>query len=160
MPFGSDALSLMAEPRRVEAVGAARQQRRPTSPQGTPLAGGETPPHRTAGAPSARTSGPRSSGAANGGARPERSWPPPVRPARPLGPSDRLASHVVVAHGAFGPCRRALGGSGSLMIVPSLIADDRTDSREGHLPVVPRPFMIGEIDPGKGFAHVLDDTTL
>jgi hypothetical protein len=25
---------------------------------------------------------------------------------------------------------------------------------------MPRPFMIGQIDPGKGFVHVLDDTTL
>jgi hypothetical protein len=46
------------------------------------------------------------------------------------------------------------------MIVPSLIADDHTDSREGHHPVMPRPFMIGQIDPGKGFVHVLEDTTL
>lgn len=25
---------------------------------------------------------------------------------------------------------------------------------------MPRPFMIGQIDPGKGFVHILDDTTL
>jgi hypothetical protein len=73
---------------------------------------------------------------------------------------------IIVAHGASEACRRAVGGSGSLMIVPGLLGDDyllsdnHAGSREGPLLVMPRPFMLGQIDPRKGFVHVLDDITL
>jgi hypothetical protein len=88
----------------------------------------------------------------------------------PIPKTERMRIHrVIVAHGAAGACRRALGGSGSLMIVPSLIGDEHLLSDDDHISlmsggptVLPsaRPFMIGQLDPSKGFVHVLDDTTL
>jgi hypothetical protein len=87
----------------------------------------------------------------------------------PIPEPERMRVHrVVVAHGASEACRRALGGSGSLMIVPSLIGDDHLLLGDDHvvlmegrltLPSPARPFTIGQIDPSKGFVHVLDDTT-
>ena len=49
----------------------------------------------------------------------------------PLPHPDKMRIHrVVVAHGAAQRCREALGGSGSLMIVPGIIGDDHQVSRE------------------------------
>ncbi len=73
MPFGSDALSVMAELRRVAAAGWLGRTGPQRPLQGTPLAVGGTPLQRAAGASDVRTSGPRLSGAADCGARPERS---------------------------------------------------------------------------------------
>jgi len=72
-------------------------------------------------------------------------------------PNETMRLHrVVVAHDAGVACRRALGGSGSLMILPSVTGNDHLVPRsEGG-----RPFVIGDIDPSKGFVHVLDDVTL
>ena len=86
----------------------------------------------------------------------------------PLPKPERMQIHrIVVAHGASESCRRTLGGSGSLMIDPSLIGDDhlligdRAVAMDGRLiPSSARPFTVGQIDPNKGFIHVLDDTTL
>jgi hypothetical protein len=88
----------------------------------------------------------------------------------PIPEPERMRVHrIVVAHGVSEACRYALGGSGSLMIVPSvigddhlLLGDDRVVLMEGRLtlPSPARPFTIGQIDPSKGFVHVLDDTTL
>ena len=88
----------------------------------------------------------------------------------PLPEPERMQVHrIVVAHGASEACRRALGGSGSLMLVPSLIGDDHLLLGDDHvaliggrltLPSPACPFTIGQIDPSKGFVHVLDDTTL
>lgn len=88
----------------------------------------------------------------------------------PLPKPERMQVHrVVVAHGVSEACRRALGGSGSLMIAPSLIGDDHLLLGADHvvvldgrltLPSPARPFTVGQIDPDKGFIHVLDDTTL
>ncbi len=63
---------------------------------------------------------------------------------------------VVVAHNASQRCRDELGGSGSLMLMPHIIGPMHSDPRTGGIV----PFAIGQIDPDKGYVHVLDDTTL
>ncbi len=87
----------------------------------------------------------------------------------PLPPPQRMLVHrVVVAHGSSEACARAVGASGSLILVPTLTGDDhlapegiqspswfhRTGFNSYPL------FCIGLIDPQKGFVHVLDDSTL
>jgi hypothetical protein len=72
-------------------------------------------------------------------------------------PSDRAIWHrVVVAHGASDACKFAFGGSGSLMISTRGAESVSHDSPTG----LPQPFVVGDVDPHKGFVHVLDDTTL
>jgi hypothetical protein len=61
---------------------------------------------------------------------------------------------VVVAHDASRRCRELLGGSGSLMIVPRIIESMHYEGDDVH------PFHIGQVDPARGFVHVLDDTSL
>jgi hypothetical protein len=70
-------------------------------------------------------------------------------------PDEMIVHRIVVAHGASVWCKRELGGTGSLMIAPSIIG-------EAHYDLTPpmRPFTIGQINPEKGFVHVFDDTTL
>lgn len=59
---------------------------------------------------------------------------------------------VVVAHDGSRRCREELGGSGSMMIAPDLIGAAHSASEaDGG-----KPFMIGQIDPAKGFVHVFD----
>lgn len=65
-------------------------------------------------------------------------------------PANGIFHRIVVAHDASRRCRELLGGSGSLMLDSSLIGD-------AHLN---QPFTIGQINPDKGYVHVLDDTTL
>lgn len=65
-------------------------------------------------------------------------------------PSKSIFHRVVVAHGAAERCKKELGGSGSLMIVPAIVGSDQHTV----------PFAIGQIDPKKGYVHVFDDTTL
>lgn len=63
---------------------------------------------------------------------------------------------IVVAHDSSARCREELGGSGSLVIMPRIVGDQ-------HLAKVAdggKPFAIGQVNPAKGFVHVLDDTTL
>jgi hypothetical protein len=63
---------------------------------------------------------------------------------------------IVVAHDVSERCRRELAGTGSLMIAPRLVGADHSVRRdEGGV-----PFTIGQIDPTRGFVHVLDDTSL
>jgi hypothetical protein len=88
----------------------------------------------------------------------------------PLSKPERMQIHrIIVAHGVSEACRRALGGSGSLMIDPNLIGDDHLLIGEDHVVLMdgrltllspPRPFAVGQVDPERGFIHVLDDTTL
>jgi SEC-C motif len=66
------------------------------------------------------------------------------------GTESAIFHRVAVAHDASRRCREVLGGSGSLMLDNSLIGDAHFD----------RPFTIGQVDPGKGYVHVFDDTTL
>lgn len=71
-------------------------------------------------------------------------------------PATAKFHRIVVAHDVSERCRWELGGSGSLMIAPAIIRTKRRDRREeGGV-----PFTIGQIDPAKGFIHVLDDTSL
>lgn len=75
----------------------------------------------------------------------------------PLAPTSELVFHrILVAHGAAKRCQKELGGSGSLMIGSDTTGDDHA------LPVERGgiPFMVGQVDPAKGYMHVLDDTTL
>lgn len=71
---------------------------------------------------------------------------------------DRAVFHrIVVAHDSAHRCRQAFGGgSGSLML-------DSTITGTAHYEPNPkgiRPFAVGDLDPDKGYVHVLDDTTL
>ena len=63
---------------------------------------------------------------------------------------------VVVAHGVAERCRREVGGSGTLRIAPDIVgAMHYTPPEEGG-----NPFAIGQIDPTKGFVHVVGDASL
>ncbi|HAM40350.1 MAG TPA: hypothetical protein DCP69_03175, partial [Candidatus Omnitrophica bacterium] len=63
---------------------------------------------------------------------------------------------IIVAHGAAARCSQELGGSGSLMVSSRSIGDDHVLGRKaGGI-----PFMVGQVDPAKGYVHVLDDMTL
>ena len=73
-----------------------------------------------------------------------------------LPPAGEMIVHrIVVAHGASEICKRELGGTGSLMIAPTVVGD-------AHYDVAPPIglFTVGQINPQKGFIHVFDDTTL
>jgi hypothetical protein len=69
-------------------------------------------------------------------------------------PSTARFHRVVVAHDASRRCRQLLGGSGSLMIVPSITGGMHYEGDDIH------PFHIGQVNPTRGFVHVLDDTSL
>jgi hypothetical protein len=75
--------------------------------------------------------------------------------ALPAGDEARF-HRIVVAHDRSGRRRRATGGSGSLMIDPTLHADAHLlrSSDGGH------PFAVGLVDPGRGFIHVLDEVSV
>jgi hypothetical protein len=63
---------------------------------------------------------------------------------------------MLVAHGASARCRTALGGSGTLIIHPGTVGSAHLTSRaQGG-----RPFAIGQVNPSKGYIHVLDDVSL
>ena len=65
-----------------------------------------------------------------------------------------ILHRIVVAHGASKWCKQVLGGTGSLMIDPKIIGED-------HYNLTPvQPFVIGQVNPEKGFVHIFDDTTL
>ena len=63
---------------------------------------------------------------------------------------------IIIAHGASHECKRILGESGSLMINPATVGDKHMQSKNEPC----APFVIGQIDPSKGFVHVFDDVTL
>jgi hypothetical protein len=71
-----------------------------------------------------------------------------------LPPPTEIKFHrIVVAHGVVDHIQRDYAGSGSLMINTSVVgknhyADDCT------------PFVVGDLDPSRGFVHVFDDVTL
>jgi len=75
----------------------------------------------------------------------------------PLPDPARMRVHrVVVAHGASERCRTTLGGSGSLMIIPTIVGDmHHLPQSKGGL-----PFAVGLVSATKPFVHVLDDTSL
>jgi hypothetical protein len=66
-----------------------------------------------------------------------------------LPPPSRARFHrVVVSHNVAEPCRKWLGGSGSLMFRAEIGASPD------------HPFTIGDLDSRRGFVHVLDDAAL
>jgi hypothetical protein len=69
-------------------------------------------------------------------------------------PSKAKFHRVVVAHDASRRCQELLGGSGSLIIAPSIIGPMHYEGEDVS------PFHIGQVDPSRGFVHVLDDTSL
>lgn len=74
-----------------------------------------------------------------------------------LPPRERARVHrVVVAHGVSERCRAFHGGTGTLMIMPSIIGE----AHYGYptRPVI--PFAVGDLNPSRGFVHVLDDQSL
>ena len=71
-------------------------------------------------------------------------------------PSAAKVHRVVVAHGVAERCRRELGGSGGLRIVPAVVGAMHTAPPEDG----GRPFAIGQVDPARGYVHVLDDASL
>ena len=70
--------------------------------------------------------------------------------------ADMKIHRVIVAHGAAARCSQELGGSGSLMVSSRIIRNDHVLGREAR----GIPFMVGQLDPAKGYVHVLDDMTL
>lgn len=71
-------------------------------------------------------------------------------------PEDTVFHAITVALGSKHACKDILGGSGSLLIKPSLIGNDHID--EDHKEF--SPFAIGDVTPEKAFVHVFDDITL
>lgn len=70
--------------------------------------------------------------------------------------SDAIFHRIIVAHGASERCRYEYGGRGSLMILSRIIGKDHLLNRlQGGI-----PFAVGQIDPSRGFVHILDDTSL
>ena len=82
----------------------------------------------------------------------------------PLPPiADAKFHRIIVAHDASRRCRETHGGSGSLMLVPTLVGTMHYDPQAEfplHWPLGVAPFTIGQVDPTKGYVHVFDDTTL
>lgn len=72
-------------------------------------------------------------------------------------PTNATFHRIVVAHSGAERCRREMnGGSGSL-IIDSNITGDMHYAGE---PNYGKPLWVGQVDPTKGFIHVLDDTSL
>lgn len=65
-------------------------------------------------------------------------------------PSKAIFHRIVVAHDASRRFCELFGGSGSLMLASDVIGD-------AHFNM---PFMVGQVDPAKGYVHVFDDTAL
>lgn len=71
-------------------------------------------------------------------------------------PANTTFHRIVVAHGASERCKQEIGGSGSLIINSLLVGNMHfLSQQDGGL-----PFAVGSIDGGKGYVHVLDDTSL
>jgi hypothetical protein len=72
-------------------------------------------------------------------------------------PEKAVFHRIVVAHDSSNRCRQTFGGgSGSLIIAPYI-------TKSAHYEANPEgiwPFMVGDLDPDKGYVHVLDDTSL
>lgn len=75
-----------------------------------------------------------------------------------LPPLDKVRFHqIVVAHNAVEPCRRYYGGGSGSFMINSEVTNDDHYAEPG--PAV-GPFVVGDLDPRKGFVHVLEDTSL
>jgi hypothetical protein len=74
-----------------------------------------------------------------------------VRLPIPLPAAGRARFHrVVVANDSTGLRQRHLGGTGTLLVTPGIVGDQHADL----------PFAIGNLDPARGYVHVLDETSL
>lgn len=74
-----------------------------------------------------------------------------------LPPTQTVVFHrIVVAHGSATRCMENFGGSGSLLINPSLIDKDHYDPSRALF----APFTIGSLSDQKAFVHVIDDFSL
>ncbi len=72
-------------------------------------------------------------------------------------PDEAVFHRIVVAHDSAERCRQVFGGgSGSLMISTSITGTAHYEARPRGID----PFTVGDLDPDKGYVHVLDDTTL
>lgn len=71
-------------------------------------------------------------------------------------PNEAVFHRVVVAHDSSNRCRQTFGGSGSLILDPSVVGVAHYTADQDTI----KPFRIGDINPDKGYVHVLDDTTL
>lgn len=71
-------------------------------------------------------------------------------------PAVAKVHRIVVAHSVSDRCIEEYGGTGSLMIAPSIVGNMHTLARKDG----GKPFAIGQINPAKGYVHVFDDTSL
>lgn len=72
-------------------------------------------------------------------------------------PNEVIFHRVVVAHGARESCMQYFdGGSGSLFFDSTVVGDEHISTPENTC----EPFVIGQVNPQKGFIHILDDTSL
>jgi hypothetical protein len=71
-------------------------------------------------------------------------------------PSAAKVHRVVVAHGVAERCQRELRGSGGLRIIPDIVGAEHVARPEDG----GRRFAIGQVDPARGYVHVLDDASL
>jgi hypothetical protein len=72
-------------------------------------------------------------------------------------PDEATFHRIVVAHDSADRCRQVFGGgSGSLMISTSITGTAHYEANPRGI----QPFTVGDLDPDKGYVHVLDDTTL
>ena len=71
-------------------------------------------------------------------------------------PSPESAKYhlIVVAHGSEDRCKAEFGGRGSLMLNSSPGQIGNTDELSST------PFMVGDLDPGRTFIHILTESTL
>ncbi len=72
-------------------------------------------------------------------------------------PKHAKIHRIIVAHGASERCKQELGGNGSLMILSNLVGNEHYEGKDGQ-PV--GPFIVGQVEPSKGYIHIFDDTTL
>jgi hypothetical protein len=70
-------------------------------------------------------------------------------------PATARFHRIVVARTASTRCRATFGGSGSLMLDPAIIGPMHFADEASV-----KPFAVGDLDPVRGFVHVLDGTSL
>ena len=63
---------------------------------------------------------------------------------------------IVVAHSVMSQCKKELGGSGSLILQSNIIGDQHYAGEPNN----GIPFHVGQIDPERGFVHIMDDNSL
>lgn len=72
-------------------------------------------------------------------------------------PHKAVFHRIVVAHDSADRCRQAFGGgSGSLAIAPSIMGTAHYEPNPDGI----QPCKVGDLDPDKGYVHVLDDASL